>query len=349
MRRIELDAGFFAGAVSVEAGAGWLKPWRLPWEQRQLFLSPGDGWLARAACTSGVRLRFATAASQVRLSFEPLPAVPAVCLRETFVLDATVDGEIVASARVPPGGDEALFSGLPAGDKVVELWLPPEVPIAIRALEVEEDGDCRPASDPRPAWVTYGSSLTHCVRAHGSARIWPATVARRRGLNLTALGYGGECHLDPLVGLMIRDMPAAVITLKLGINCIGGSLNARTFPAAVMGLVRIIREKHPRTPIGLVSPIAYPPRETTPNAVGYTIGAMRQAIQDVQRRLAEAGDDRVFHFNGLDVFSLDLMARYSVDQCHPNADGIDLMAENFDRVVMAVLMPHVQAQASRRG
>lgn len=349
MRHVELDAGLFAGAISVESGDGWLRPWRLPWEQRRLFLSPGDGLLTRAACTSGVRLRFETDARQVCLHFDPLPAVPAVCLRDVFVLDATIDGEIVASSRVAPGGRAASFADLPSGAKLVEIWLPPEVPIAIRALEVDDQAQCRNVTDPRPLWVTYGSSLTHCVRAHGSARIWPATVARRRQLNLVALGYGGECHLDPLVAMLIRDLPAAIITLKLGINCIGGSLNARTFPAAVMGMVRIIREKHPQTPIGLISPIAFPPHETAPNAVGYTIGAMRQAIRDVHQRLADAGDSRLFHFNGLDIFSLEQMARYSVDQCHPNADGIDLMADNVDRVVMAVLMPHIQAQTTRRG
>jgi hypothetical protein len=38
------------------------------------------------------------------------------------------------------------------------------------------------------------------------------------------------------------------------------------------------------------------------------------------------------------VFDLDLLARYTEDQCHPNGDGIEVMADNFDRVVMAEMM-----------
>ena len=152
------------------------------------------------------------------------------------------------------------------------------------------------------------------------------------------MGFGGQCHLDPMVALTIRDLPADLITLKLGINCISGTLGARTFPAAVLGLVKIIREKHPTTPIALVSPIGYPPHETTPNVVDYTIGAMRTAVQDVFQRLVLDGDRHLACFNGLDVFDLQLIARYTSDQCHPNGDGIEIMAENFDRTVMQPML-----------
>ena len=32
--------------------------------------------------------------------------------------------------------------------------------------------------------------------------------ARTHNLDLTCLGYGGQCHLDPIVASMIRDLPA---------------------------------------------------------------------------------------------------------------------------------------------
>ena len=134
------------------------------------------------------------------------------------------------------------------------------------------------------------------------------------------------------------DQPADYITLKLGINCIGGSLNARTFPAAVLSLVQIIRAQHPETPIGLISPIGYPPNENQPNAVGYTIEAMRCDIVDVHKRLVEMGDDNLQYFDGLQVFSLAEIDRYAEDQCHPEGDGIEVMADNFDRNVMTPML-----------
>ena len=150
----------------------------------------------------------------LRLRFLPLGPVPESTLREVFHFDLTIEGELVASEPAAPGAEEVVFAGLPAGDKVVELWLLQEVPVAVVALESEKP--CTPVADERPRWVTYGSSLTHCVRAHSPARTWPAIVARRRGLHLTSLGFGGQCHLDGMVGMLIRELPADYITLKIG-------------------------------------------------------------------------------------------------------------------------------------
>lgn len=338
MQSVNLAADVFEGAISVEEGAGWLKPWRLPEKKRRLFPSPEEGLLMRAEMASSVRLRFATDSSMVALRFQPLGEIPPGCERDRITFDLTCDGEIVATADVAAGGAEAVFGGLSAGHRVFELWLPPEVPIAITDLCIDDGSGFTIPEDPRPKWITYGSSLTHCVRANSTSRTWPAIVARERGLNLTSMGFGGQCCLDPMVGLVIRDQPADVITLKLGINCIGGALSARTFAGSVLGLVAIIREKHATTPIGLVSPIGYPPHETEPNVVGYTIGGMREAIADVRERLVEAGDGNLSYHDGLDVFNLDLIAQYTTDQCHPNGDGIEVMAENFDRTVMADLV-----------
>lgn len=338
MQSVSLNPDFFEGAISVEQGDGWLKPWRLPHEQRQFFPSPDDALFVRAEMASGVRLRFATDATSIQLCLAPMVDVPPACERDVFHFDATIDGELVASAPVPPRGETAAFDGLPESEKTIELWFPPESPVAVRELRINDGASCTVPSDPRPRWITYGSSLTHCVRSHSPARSWPAIVARRHGLNLTCLGFGGQCHLDAMIGRLIRDMPADLITLKLGINTISGSLNARTYPIAATALVALIREKHAETPIGLVSPIGYPPHETTPNAVGYTIGRQRRDLEKVYHAFADAGDEHIHYTNGLEVFNLDLIAQYTQDQCHPNGDGIEIMAENFDHAVMEVIL-----------
>lgn len=337
MQASPLTDKLFQGQIELQHGDGWIKPWRLPYGRRALFPSPDEGLLARAETTSGVRLRFETASACVRLKFLPLPTAAPAAGREGFHFDLTIDGELLLSTSVAPGGQEALFADLPAGDKIVELWLSQEVPVAVTGLE--GDAPCLPAEDVRKKWVTYGSSLTHCVRAHSPARTWPAVVARRRGLHLTSLGFGGQCHLDAMVGTVIADLPADYITLKLGINTIGGSLSARTYPAAVVALMHIIRQRHPDTPIALVSPIGYPPRETDPNPVGYTIGAQRRDMEDVFNRLQGLGDSNLIYVNGLEVFDLELIEQYTEDQCHPDGDGIEIQAQNFDRAVMDCLLP----------
>lgn len=336
MHRTDVTDNLFQGHIELQHGEGWVKPWRLPYKQRALFPSPDEGLLARAETTSGVRLRFATTSQQIILHFLPLPQSEPAAGRTGFHFDLTIDGDLMQSVAVEPGGVQAAFDDLPAGDKTVEIWLSQEIPVSVTNLE--SDAPCHPAEDDRPRWVTYGSSLTHCVRAHSPARTWPAIVARRRGLHLTSLGFGGQCHLDAMVGRVIAGLPADLITLKLGINTIGGTLAARTYPAAIVALVQIIRDRHPDTPMALVSPIGYPPHETEPNAVGYTIGGMRADMEDVHRRLVGLGDSNLIYVNGLQVFDLELIARYTEDQCHPDGDGIEIKADNFNRAVMARLL-----------
>lgn len=331
MRSVELTDDFFGGAISVERGDGWLRPWRLPCDRLHLFPSPDDALANRAMESSGVRLRFRTDSRRVTLTFLPLSIPPAVSAHS---LDLTRDGELAETVTLDAAATSATFSALPEeGARAVDIWLPHDSPIELTGLSVEDGALCEPVADTRPRWITYGSSLTHCRRAHSPARTWPAIVARRRHYDLTALGYGGHCCLEPAIGMMIRDLPADVITLKLGINCIGGALSPRTFAAAVTGLVLIIREKHPQTPLVLISPIGYPPNETKPNVVGNTIQRMRADIEAVCAAFRAHGDAYLHYVSGLDVFSLDEIAVYSADQCHPNGDGIEVMAENFLRAV----------------
>jgi hypothetical protein len=326
MQTIPIDDSWFEGAVSVAEVDGGLLPCRLPWAERKLWHPAiADG---AALMASGVRLRFATEAAALELAFAPLPP-HWTGLGHHF--DLTVDGELIASCHTPVGSTRARFD-LPKGERTVEIWFPQGSPVTLLALRA--DGPCRLVPDPRPKWTTYGSSLTHCVRAHSPARTWPAIVARRRGLNLTCLGYGGQCHLEALAGLMIRDLPADLITLKLGINTVGGSMAQRVFYPAVTGLVRVIREKHRFTPLALISPIAYQPHEQQPNVVGVTMEGMRRDIEEAYRQLTALGDDNLIYVNGLEIFDEPLLAQYSVDQCHPGADGIEVMAERFDRAVM---------------
>ena len=347
MHPIALDESFFSGAVSVERREGCLRPWRLPHDRLELYPAPGDSLIGRAMESSGVRLRFRTDAPALSVQFLPLRGEP---MQGCHSLDVTLDGELAATAQVAPGATAATFSGLPAAAKVVELWLPHTSPIEITGLAVSPGCCCEPAPDARPRWITYGSSLTHCRRAHSPARTWPAIVARRCGFHLTSLGFGGNCCLEPMLGITIRDLPADFISLKLGINCIGGgALSARTFKAAVIGLVQIIREGHPDTPLALISPLGYPPHETAPNVVGYTIQGMREDIADACERLSRRGDGNLFYFDGLELFSLDEIAQYAEDECHPDAAGIELMADHFlERVAERIPLPTSSIDAAVR-
>ena len=335
-QRVEIGESFFEGAVSVEQGDGWLRAWRIPYAERRLF--PPDGgvpWQAEKG--SGVRLRFRTDSARIGLGI--LPVVPEDQEEgpvDPRRYDLTLDGQLVASNLVEPDDEAVLFEGLPAGDKVVELWLNVHSATRVTHLLVDDGTAAHVIPDDRPRWITYGSSITNCRGAHSPARTWPALVARKHRLNLTSFGFGGQCHIDPMIARVIRDLPADFISLKLGINVNGAaSLSPRSFRPAIIGMVKIIREKHPEIPVALISPLASPPRETAPNPVGFTLQMMRDEVKDAWHRLVDCGDQNLYYFNGLDLFAEDDARAHTDDLLHPNGDGYELVADNFSKVVMS--------------
>ena len=310
------------GAVSVQRGDGFVQPWRIPYAQRVLF--PPDLLHERAAMPAGVRLAFRSDTSFVAGQADPYP--------EASPIDVAVDGVVVGSADWASSGTFR-FDGLPSGWKTVELWLPQFGAFRLRALDLSDGARIEPFEDERPRWVTYGSSITQCRTAASPTQTWPAIVARERGLNLTCLGYGGQCHLDPMVARMIRDLPADYISICAGINVYGAaSLGPRAFAPALIGTVRTIREGHPDAPIALISPIFSPPREATPNAVGFTLRAMRLEVANVVETLRAHGDRDVHYVDGLELFGPELAALLP-DELHPDAEGYRRLGANFLRVV----------------
>lgn len=337
MLTVQITEAFIQGAVSTDRIGDALYPCRLPHNRRHFFPSPGDSLWQKALCTSGVRLRFETDAESLSLSFSPLMEAHNV-IPKGHAFDAVIDNVIVQSVFCMKDATEVVFDKIGKGLRTVELWLPPSAHVGLKMIMAGKASFLRPMPDRRPMWVTWGSSITHCVRGGSAARIWPATVARRHNLNLVCLGFGGDCLLEPMVAMLIRDLPAKYISMKLGINAVGNSLNDRTYPPLVAAAVAIIREKHPHTPIALISPIASPPRESTLSQTGYTLERMRKDMESVHRALTAAGDMNLYYVSGMDLFGVDDIKRHSDDNLHPSAEGMDLQAERFSHLVMPLFL-----------
>lgn len=227
------------------------------------------------------------------------------------------------------------FIDIPQGEHRLDVYLPVRAaPTVVMGLAVDDHASAKTFEDRRPKWVAYGSSITHCGEAAGPSETWPAIIARQFDLNLTCLGYGGNCHMEPLVAMMIRDLPADYISLCVGINVIGGnSYSDRTFRAAVLGLISIIREKHPTTPMAVVSPISNPPREEPLNKAGMNLIKERKYVAQAVDILQQRGDEHIHHVDGLELFGPHL-AHHMPDHLHPDAEGYRVLAKQYANVVM---------------
>jgi hypothetical protein len=307
------------GHVSLEQTNLYTRPWRIPFAEKVLF---HELLQVAAATQAGVRLCFQS--NTHRISGKVLP------LKKARNIDLYIDGSFFATADVT---DESTFTfdDLPAGEKQLELWLPQRSDFALEFLEIDDDSTLKSLEDTRPKWVTYGSSITHCGEAASPSFTWPGVVARGRDLNLTCLGYGGQCHLDIQIGRMMRDLPADYLSICAGINIYSGSLSARTFGPNLIGFVQLLREKHPETPLALISPIYSFDRETTKNVVGWTLQDYREAVAEAAQILQDNGDKNIVYVNGLDLFNDDL-GHLMPDNLHPNAEGYKTLGENFLKV-----------------
>jgi hypothetical protein len=171
----------------VDTGRGW-QPRRLPraaWEQFPL----NDWVLPAPSQTSGVRLEFRTAATQVELlvmmteyqtiGFSPAAAVVRFNLVVDRVIVATarpsgeagvdaIDPVSGANTSVPGELNSVVFAGLPVGDKFVQIWLPVNVAVELVELRTDEPVTAAPPS-AAPVWVHHGSSISHCTEASSSA------------------------------------------------------------------------------------------------------------------------------------------------------------------------------------
>jgi lysophospholipase L1-like esterase len=162
------------------------------------------------------------------------------------------------------------------------------------------------------------------------------------GMRLVNLGWAGSCLLSGLAARIVRDQRADAIVLKLGINVHGdGMLKERTFADGAHSMISIIRDKHPTTPMVIVSPIWSPPREAQSAGGGLPLERMREVLAAVTAARVAAGDRHIRYLSGLELFGPEDLPDLP-DELHPNAAGQRRMGERFYDKVIAGPAPLLQ-------
>ncbi len=371
-----VTADLLRGALEVETTARGVLPHRLTTAARRQNTDPG---LALAeAQPSGVRVAVRTAATVVEVEAHATRrAFVGVPPRPPGVYDLLVDGHLTERGHVSGGstitidmttggttlteGDpgRVRFEGLPAHDKTVEIWLPHTEVTEVIALHTDAPVESAPPSDRR-VWVHHGSSISHGSDAASPATTWPAVAARLGGVDLVNLGFGGGALLDPFTARAIRDTPADLLSVKVGINIVNlDGMRLRTFTPAVHGFLDTIREGHPTTPLLVVTPLLCPIHEETPGpgapdweaiaegrvrfrATGdpaevaegrLTLRVIREALAGAVAQRAP-GDPHLHLVDGLALYGEDDHGEHPLpDALHPDAETHQLVGERFSAMV----------------
>jgi GDSL-like lipase/acylhydrolase family protein/salicyl acyltransferaes SsfX3-like protein len=372
-----IDDRLLRGAVELENTQYGVLPHRLPaWARAQ----SKDGQLAMAeAQPSGVRLAFRTVATAIELEVLPTkvryagaPAAP------DGVYDLLVDGRLAHQANASSGNvltidlstgttefapgspTTVAFTALPSGDKEIEIWLPHRERTELVALRTDAAVE-QSQTAGRPVWLHHGSSISHGSNADSPTQIWPALAAARAGVELTNLGFGGSALLDPFTARTMRDLPADLISVKLGINLVNADLlRQRAFGPAVHGFLDTIREGHPTTPLLVISSIYCPIHEDTPGpcapdfadgkvqfkALGdpaepgkLTLNWIRDELADLTAARAKT-DSNIYYLDGRELYGeQDFAVRPLPDQLHPDNATHHDMAERFADLAFGVQGP----------
>ncbi|MYX14116.1 lipase [Streptomyces sp. SID8374] len=359
------------GALDVERTArGALLPHRLPARARAQF--GGDEQVAQAETQpSGVRLVFRTRATAVEVDVQrAVIGYRGVPPRPDGAYDLHIDGEPAGRATAS-GGDlvtvdlsdgsqetvpgpvgTVRFEGLAGREKTVEIWLPYTEITELIALRTDAPVA---AVEPggRRVWLHHGSSISQGSAADSSATAWPALAAAVGGVELINLSLGGSALLDPYTARALRDTPADLISVKIGINLVNRDLmRLRAFGPAVHGFLDTIREGHPTTPLLVISPILCPVQEETPGpaapefseeevqftALGdpseVALGklTLRVVREELARIVAEraADDPGLYYLDGLELYGEADFAELPLpDRLHPDAAAHRRMGERF--------------------
>ncbi|MEV6474794.1 GDSL-type esterase/lipase family protein [Streptomyces sp. NPDC051657] len=370
-----ISTDILRGALDLERTGRGLLPHRLPARARRQI---PDGQLAMAESQpSGVRLAFRTRATAVELDVVATKRVyPGAPPRPDGVYELLVDGRPAARASAPdgdtltvdlasmtsrtrPGPVETLrFTGLPDAEKDVEIWLPHDETTLLVALRT--DAPLRsPGPTGRPVWLHHGSSISHGSNAAAPTGTWPALAANLGEAELINLGFSGSALLDPFTARAMRDTPADLISVKIGINLVNADLmRLRAFGPAVHGFLDTVREGHPTAPLLVVSPICCPIHETTPGPCAPDYSAMSEGrlrfvamgdpaesaagkltltvIRDeLARIVAERAvtDPHLHYLDGLDLYGESDHAELPLpDDLHPDPAAHRRIGERFARL-----------------
>ncbi|MFI8277400.1 SGNH/GDSL hydrolase family protein [Streptomyces sp. NPDC085929] len=364
--------GLLRGALDLERTEHGVLPHRLPARARAQCT---DGQLAMAeAQPSGVRLVFRTRATVVELdTLRTKMAYAGAPPRPDGVYDLLVDGSLAGqsgvtgghvllvdmttgSAQTRPGPVGTVrFAGLPDRPKDVEIWLPYNEITELVALRTDAPVEPVPHGNRR-VWLHHGSSVSHGSDAASPSTTWPALAASLGDVELVNLGLGGSALLDPFTARAMRDTPADLISVKIGLNLVNMDLmRLRAFTPAVHGFLDTLREGHPTTPLLVVSPILCPIHEDTPGptapdfstlsagrlqfraagdpaerAAGkLTLGVIREELARIVEQ--RASDDPHLHYaDGRELYGeADFADLPLPDQLHPDAATHRRMAGRF--------------------
>lgn len=274
-----------------------------------------EGAVIRARCPSGVRVRFAsnTRFLKVAIRFGRVA-------RPLDTIDLHVDGlrwGTFVGDRAAAPWRATLFRDVESRCRTFELALPHCVEAWLAELEIE-DGAGIESIPPEPdTWLVIGDSISQGMTCGSPSRAYTATAARALALNHQNTAVGGA-QMNPAAA-DTAAIPAAIATVLFGCNDWNVAKPLDRFEADSAAFLERFFAAHPRTPLGVITPIPSVRDGGECNKAGVALEAYRAVLRKLAPRYAG-----VQLIEGPSLVPAD--RQFFCDGIHPNNAGMAAIA-----------------------
>ncbi len=296
---------------------------RMPWEIAHA-VSPKV--YALSSHTSGGRLRFVTDSDTLALQvvFERFDSRSIMSLQASLGFDVYLEKEgkeTFLVSVVPPIDSDGAYSRavpLPEGEKQITLYFPLYNDVKHLSVGLSHGASLKKATpyERSKPILFYGSSITQGACASRPGISYVARIARSLRSDFINLGFAGACKGEQVMAEYLSTIDASVFVLDYDHN----SPNPEFLNQTHYGVYRAYREKHPSTPIVLVTRPASDPLQ--PAVMG-----RRSVVMETYLRARAEGDEKILFVDGFGLLDDEERMDCTVDGTHPNDYGFYRMAK----------------------
>ena len=210
--------------------------------------------------SAGLSVRFHTNSSSISLKWEVLNDFSMNHMADTGIkgIDLYFNNsglwQYIGTGR-PSGkiNEQLIIDNMNLEMREYKLYLP--LYDGIESLDIGIDPNSlikKPTKSNSQPIVFYGTSITQGGCASRPGMVHTNIISRKLNIDCINFGFSGNGRMETSIGALIAGIDASLFVIECMANVTKDMVSKNTVP-----LVRIIREKHPNTPIIFIENIIY--------------------------------------------------------------------------------------------
>ncbi|MBO5261683.1 MAG: SGNH/GDSL hydrolase family protein [Clostridia bacterium] len=302
------------GAVYFEENKGYFVPYRYSKEQIDYMARPEYdwGWRMYAGFTGGIRLEFKTDSENISFDYRASHSH-----ERGNTVDLYINGVLTSIYKIEDRLKGKVEFTLPAGKKLVTLYLPGESKLEIKNFTL--DGGYEAVKDKGQRVLVIGDSITQGAGPDFASASYLNSLQRKTGYTILDQGIGGY-RFEAKDLMKVTGFEPDKIIAFLGTNyyeCV----DTYDYERAAFDFYKRLSEIYPNTKILAITPI-FRTRDLDVERFSWCINKIKDAC---------ALYPNITVADGLDL--MPNVAECLADGVHPNTYGSEMIAQNLFKFI----------------